>query len=462
LATGDIVFDPFSMAGNDGQMTIADLAGTAAAGPPVANIATSPVVECTSQQGTGVTLDAAGTTEPDGEAVSFAWKVNGTPAGTGAQRIAFLRLGVNDVHLTATDSRLSVGRAVKSVTVRDTTAPAFVNPGGADLTSCDPAADRLPLTAPQVTDACTGVASMQAFLITQNGVPVTPPRLLDVAGAQLAAGEHVIQWVARDGAGNQSTLTQNVRVGSALQAMDHFELRDRVLVVNGRGIEAAVSSTGSGQSQLGVQARLGEILSVGPIFMQNFARVTGRAASRGSITLQQGASAGVLQPNTSINLGQIAWLQPVSGTVFNGPDVVVPPDTIAPPFTAGNFGRLQVMSRSRATIPANTTIRELWLEPDSTLVIQGGSGRIVVRDRWINRGRVAAAQPGNRAEVFLLGDELRLEKPVQGLGLIAPNARVTVTTMANNSRVSVLAGKIVEVQPDVRLICDRTATLPTP
>ena len=48
------------------------------------------------------------------------------------------------------------------------------------------------------------------------------------------------------------------------------------------------------------------------------------------------------------------------------------------------------------------------------------------------------------------------------LGLIAPNARVTITTMANNTKLSVLAGKIVEVQPDVRLTCDRAARLPTP
>jgi len=120
------------------------------------------------------------------------------------------------------------------------------------------------------------------------------------------------------------------------------------------------------------------------------------------------------------------------------------------------------MSRSRATIPANATIRELWLEPDSTLVLQGANGRLVVRDRWVHRGKIAAAQAGSRAQVFVLGDELRLEKPVQGLGLIAPNARVTVTTMANNTKVSVLAGKVVEIQPDVRLICDRAATLPTP
>jgi hypothetical protein len=462
FATGDIVFDPFSMPGNDGQMTITGLAGTPAAGPPVATIATPSVVECAGPQGTGVTLDATGTTEPDGEAVSFAWTVNGAPAGTGAQRIAFLPLGVNDVQLTATDARLSVGRATKNVTVRDTTAPGFVNPGRADLTSCDPVADRLPLVPPQVTDACTGITSLQAFLVTQNGAPVSPPRVLDAGAAQLAAGEHVIQWIARDGAGNQSSLNQIVRVGPAVQATDHFELRDRVLVVNGRGIEAGVGSTGSGTSQIGVQARLGEILSVGPIFMQNFARVTGRAASAGAITLQQGASAGVLQPNTPVNLGQIAWLQPVAGTAFGGADVVVPPDTIAPPFTTTSFGRLQVMSRSRATIPANTTIRELWLEPDATLVVQGASPRIVVRDRWIHRGRVAGAQAGSRGQVFVLGDELRLEKPVQGLGLIAPNARVTITTMANNTKLSVLAGKIVEVQPDVRLVCDRAASLPSP
>lgn len=459
FATGDIDFDPFSIPGGDGQMTVT-MSGSGTGGPPQASIATPSVFECTSPAGTNVVLDATTTVDPDGDGVSFAWQLDGRSAGTGARHSVLVPLGVSEVHLDATDTRLSVGRAVKTITVQDTTAPAFVAPGDADLTSCDPQVDVLPLAPLGVSDACTGVSDLAAFLVVENGVTLATPRRLDIGAARLAGGQHVVQWVATDGAGNQSRVDQTVRVGPAIQATDHLELRDRSTVLNGRNLEAAVGSIGAGQSQIGVQARLAEIQSVGPIFLQNFATVTGRATSEGAITMQQGATVGILQQHTPVDLGNIPWLQGVSGTVFDGADVTVPPDTVRV-FATASFGRLQVMSRSRVTIPAHALIRELWLEPDATLVLQGTTAALVIRDRFIDRGSVVASQPGTQGQILVLGDELRLEKPLQGLGLIAPNAHVTVTTMASATRVPVLAGRTVEVQPDAKLFCDRGATIPS-
>src|SRR5690606_31135906 len=216
-------------------------------------------------------------------------------------------------------------------------------------------------------------------------------------------------------------------------------------------------STGPGLNQLGVESQIAEILSVGPIFMQNFATVSGRAASEAGIEAQSGASAGSLEPNMPVNLGSIPWLADVASTVFDGSDVTVPPDS-AQTLAGSSFGRVQVMSRSSLTISADVAIRELWLEPQSTLIVPNGV-RIVIRDRWVNRGRVVSNQANSFGEVFVLGDQLLLEQPVQGLALIAPNARVTVTTMANGTRAPLVVGRTVEVQPDVTLWWERSVAM---
>lgn len=130
--------------------------------------------------------------------------------------------------------------------------------------------------------------------------------------------------MARDVAGNESSVTQTLRVGPAIQATDHLELRDRTRVRNTSNALAAVSSIGSGQSQLGVDGQVAELLSVGSVFMQNNSKITGRGASQGTFTRQQGATVGLLQEHATLNLGNTPWLAPVAGTTFNGSDFTVP------------------------------------------------------------------------------------------------------------------------------------------
>jgi hypothetical protein len=65
-----------------------------------------------------------------------------------------------------------------------------------------------------------------------------------------------------------------------------------------------------------------------------------------------------------------------------------------------------------------------------------------------------------RLDVLVTGNEVLLERPVSGVSIAAPNARVSVTTMANQSRFGLLVGRVVEVQPDVTVWCDRQTLLP--
>lgn len=126
------------------------------------------------------------------------------------------------------------------------------------------------------------------------------------------------------------------------------------------------------------------------------------------------------------------------------------------------YGVIRVYSGSRLIVPfAVVNVRELWLEPDAIVEFQSPNPRLVIGDRWINRGSLISTTAGSQIDIRVLGSEVILERPVTGVSLMAPNAKVTVTTMTNNSHFGILVGDVVEIQPDVRLWCDRSTSLST-
>ena len=104
--------------------------------PPVASIAAPSTVECSGPTGATVTLDAAGSTDPDSTAggaddiVGFVWLEDaGLPGertlGSGVTLDVTLSLGSHAITLRAMDSQGAVGTAAIEVTVRDTTPPSL-------------------------------------------------------------------------------------------------------------------------------------------------------------------------------------------------------------------------------------------------------------------------------------------------------------------------------------------------
>lgn len=461
FATNSMTLDQVTLSAGEGQVRINSLSGGAVETPPTPVIATPAVHECVALDATPVQLDASGTSDLEGGPLRYLWSIDGVAAGRDAVVDVELALGAHEVKLTAADSTLGRASTRLSLEVVDTTPPVWGPVEMADLTSCDAQVDRHALVVPEVTDGCTGVAEIEAWLVEADGVSLLTPVLLDIEDAVLPKGQSTVRWVARDGAGNEAEVYQTMRVGPAIIASSHLELRDRIRVLNASGAEGAVASVGEQRSTLGVQSRVAEMLSFGPIFLQNNAVVTGRAASRGAIDLQHGAFAGVLQPNSAVDLGVIPWLAPVSGATFDGADVTVPPDSVVV-LTSADNGRVQVASRARLVIDLDEVrMRELWIEPDAVVELGAASPRLVVRDRVVDRGSILGVRTGQNAELFVLGTEARFERPVRGLSVVAPNARVTVSTLANESRMGLLVGDVVEVQPDVTLWCDRGSSLPT-
>lgn len=444
---------------DDGDLTVSLklTEATVVASPPRPQFSPTGELECNARFGREVQLSSAGSFDPDGDLDRFHWVRNDQIVAFGPTTTVFFGLGDSEVALNAFDRRGAINYKRDTITVVDTTPPVWGNAPLVDLTSCDAFVDHHALTPPEVSDVCTDVVSIKARIVSTDGVVRPVPLDIDYEDAVLPGGEHVIEWIATDTYGNESSTFQTVRLGPAVVATDRLSVRDRAKVVNQAGALAAVGSTGPQVTQLGVSSRLAEVLSVGPVFLQNYAAVTGRVTSASWVQSQQGATAGLIQQFASVPLGSIPWLAPYLGTSFGTNFVSIEPDQT---LTLGNgaYGTVSVKSRATLFITGNAlSFRALEIEPTARVVVTQPEATLVVDQRFVQRGTWDGN--GGWVRLVVFGNEALLEAPVFGFDIIAPNARVPVATSANGSTVRQLVGREVEIAPDVVLKCNRTSTL---
>ena len=93
--------------------------------PPVANAGTAQTVNCMGHGCASVTLNGSGSTDPDGDALSYVWtdQANNAVVGTTAVVQLNVTLGVHWFTLTVTDTGGLTSTAATNVTVQDTTPP---------------------------------------------------------------------------------------------------------------------------------------------------------------------------------------------------------------------------------------------------------------------------------------------------------------------------------------------------
>jgi hypothetical protein len=147
-----------------------------------------------------VSLDAAASTDPDGDALTYGWT---GPFGTaeGASVSVQLGPGTHVVTLTVDDGKGATDTDDVTVTVLDQTPPSLTAPppvtAQASGTACTATVDDTILGTAQASDAC-GAAS-----VDRSGVP---------AGNVFPVGLTSILYTATDDAGNVATAPQTVTV----------------------------------------------------------------------------------------------------------------------------------------------------------------------------------------------------------------------------------------------------------
>jgi hypothetical protein len=178
---------------------------------PGANAGPDQTVECAGPGGSSVTLNGAGSSDPDGDALTYTWT---GPFGTetGVSPAVTIPLGTHTVTLTVDDGNGETATDDVVITVEDTTPPSsiatlFGDEGNNDWfkSAVDVKIDAM--------DACTGVKAIYYVLDADPQVesfanPTWVPTITE-------DGQHTLTYWSEDNAGNYRQVTVPVKKEAA-------------------------------------------------------------------------------------------------------------------------------------------------------------------------------------------------------------------------------------------------------
>jgi len=354
-----------------------------------------------------------GSSDPDGTGVTLAI----TPAGS-------FNLGTTPVTLTATDSQGTSSTCSTTVTVADSTRPVIGTAANVTRTLCDPDGESLTLTAPTATDNC-GPPTVTGVVTTSSDPRFPVPTPITGTQVTLGAGTYTITWTASDGP-NSSSTTQTVTTRGGVYATLSADLRDGVRVQQTSGGPATLLNSGTGNTHLGVQARTGDVLSRGPVRLDDRAVVTTIARSAGAVS--QGNQ--VVVPTVLMN-APMTFPAPFTVTAGSfGTTAVSVARGQTKTLTPGSYGNVVVFSGGRLNLASGVyRFAGFDLEPQAILGLAQASGpiQIQVQSSLIWRG-TETLMSGNIAGFTLayFGTAIApFEQPFTGV-LVAPNAQATL------------------------------------
>lgn len=187
--------------------------------PPVADAGADQSLEC-SQGGAVVALNGGGSSDPDGDALTYEWLEGTTLLANGVSANVALASGVHSITLRVTDPQGLSAEDSLAVVVGDTTAPAVVCPPASSVPVGNNCSGVVPdfLTTLVASDNCT-VAS--ALVKSQN----------PAAGTLVSSGVHQVVLTVTDAAGLSTICTATFTVADVTSPVVQApaELTRRVL-----------------------------------------------------------------------------------------------------------------------------------------------------------------------------------------------------------------------------------------
>jgi hypothetical protein len=436
--------------------------------PPLANAGPDQKVECTLPTREGVVqLSAAQSADPDSgdHIANYTWTLGNAfvaDGPTASAATAHTGLGTRIAMLATTDTHGSQSRDGAMITVVDTKPPVFAALPAMTNTLCNANNQSASIPAPAPVDACDPASvKVTGVVITSNGKPLSPPLPIQNGQARLPVGVHVVRWTATDGSGNSSTATQTINVRPAIEASDAIAIDDRATIVVAGGGFAILGDSGTGLTDIGVQAQTGSLITKGAVFLRDRSIVNGDILAGGAITKQNLTTiTGTSTQNTAVtipagrNLAGIVFPTTNQGNVSLEPPA--PPRTIAP----GSYAAVTVKTGATLTLTAGVYFfTSLDLEPGGKLNLNQGPGAIqlYVRSSIIDRGQIATV--AGTAAGFVLGyagtTPFVIEAPFPAGTIIAPSAQVVVGSLGATppSFAGQLSAKSIEVRPDAVVTC---------
>ncbi len=418
--------------------------------PPTLNAGPDQVLECTSPTGASATLTGIAE-DPESGVGDIIWRgANSMVLGSGTSIVAPFGFGDNVVSAAVANGAggLPVFDTV-AIKVQDTvgpTIPALANVVG---TACD-TSGAFTLAVPAATDLCSTTVAVTGKVIQTDGVPLATPISVSGTGqVSLPPGLHVVQWTATDEHGNVTTATQSLLLAACMSAINGMNLGDRTRLESPSGAPVNLTNFGEAVLNVGVEARVGSIVSQGPVFLRERARVDGSVTTARYVQRQNQVNVtGTVTEFATLGLPPPLSITTPWPTSNQGP-VNLEPDqqrSLVP----GSFASVAVKSRSTLTLASGTYFfTSIAMEPQAILKVNGPV-TIEVRDNATFRGTVVGQTnaPAPVALRYRGTATLGLETGWYG-SVLAPNAAAIIGGYQSATLRGQILARTIELRPDV-------------
>jgi hypothetical protein len=187
--------------------------------PPTADAGTSHTVEQAGPTGSNVMLDGSGSTDPDGDTLTYSWSTG----DTGVNPIVLLSAGTHTISLVVNDGTVDSAPDTVQIIVQDTIAPV--------ITVSDRTEEATGPTQSVDVSADAGATDVVGVTSLTNNSP----------GTFSANTTTVVTWTACDAAGNCSTATQSVEIQDTIAPV----ITTTVITLEATGANTPVDVTGT-------------------------------------------------------------------------------------------------------------------------------------------------------------------------------------------------------------------------
>ncbi len=398
---------------------------------PIAVAIASKAVACDANTGTSnVVLDGTKSSDPDGDSLQFVWTEGVKVLASTSLATVSLGAGVHTITLTVRDSTGLSSSATTSANVI-TSAPVFTSSiQSVSIASCSTDAPVV-LPIPAALDRCaSGPVTVSGEVISKNGSKVSIP--VAAGAVVLPAGNSIVRWRATTG-GLTTTADQVVTITErwGVFASSKLEIADGVKIVRSSGGYGKVVNSGAGGTWVGVEAKIGSILSAAPVTLRDRAKVFGSVTTASTLTkLNSVWVRDAVSERASLVVPSVPSLP--SSIPTSTTDVIVQTGRLRS-ISAGAYRAVSVASRSTLRLAAGTYyVDSLNLEPQSTLALVGdGAVQIYVRSLIVFRGTISDPKnaTGDVQLSYLGTNPVYLEAPFFGV-LVAPKASIALRAVS--------------------------------
>jgi hypothetical protein len=212
----------------------------------------------------------------------------------------------------------------------------------------------------------------------------------------------------------------------ALLGLESLTVADRVVVEGTSGLPSVVSG---GSTEIGAEARVGNVWSAGNVWLRSRAEIAGHVVSGGLLSLQQGAEVdGVVEEHAYVPPFALDWQLDFP----NSQGDVIASSSSPLPLAPGSYGKVILNSNAVVRLNAGTYyFQELTLNSGTRLDVDQSTGpvNVYVKNTVTHRGSLALVGSNTRPPVlgiFGTGDSF-IDAALRAT-VIVPNGKLTLNS----------------------------------